>query len=98
MAKQPLPDPLAAGESPVPALVQRTGIALVHEGELVLPAEGSEAGARQVIDDSRATVQYYFPVEVEVRESGGLGGAGGIDADMLIDMALRRLAEHLENA
>ena len=37
------------------ARVLRTGIALVHEGELVLPAVGSEAQAEQVLDDARAS-------------------------------------------
>jgi hypothetical protein len=47
--------------------VEETGIALVHEGELILPAAGSEAHAAQASDDTRATIIYYFPVEVEVR-------------------------------
>jgi hypothetical protein len=47
--------------------VQKTGIALVHQGEYILPAAGSEA---QVADNGPAgsgqTVHYYFPIEVEV--------------------------------
>lgn len=48
-------------------LVERTGIALVHEGEYVIPAPGSEAviGALPA-GDSSPTVNFYFPVEVEV--------------------------------
>jgi hypothetical protein len=44
--------------------VERTGIALVHEGEYVVPAAGSEA----VISPAGevAVINYYFPVQVEV--------------------------------
>jgi hypothetical protein len=47
--------------------VERTGIALVHEGEYVMPAPGSEA----VISPAGAgptgqPVTWSFPVEVEV--------------------------------
>jgi hypothetical protein len=44
--------------------VERTGVALVHEGEYSVPAAGSEAlvsgGGRKVV------VNYHFPVEIEV--------------------------------
>jgi hypothetical protein len=56
------------------ARVLRTGIALLHEGELVLPAAGSEAQAEMVTDDARAVIHYHFPVEIEVR--GGSEPAG----------------------
>lgn len=48
-------------------LVERTGIALVHEGEYVLPSPGSEA-VISAVDVSRSgqVVNYYFPVEVQV--------------------------------
>lgn len=86
-ASTPAPD--AGGGA---ARVTRTGIALVHEGELILPAGGSEAEAELVLDDSRAVVQYVFPVEVEVRtltlES---------DPDAIADVALRRLARGLRS-
>jgi hypothetical protein len=44
--------------------VERTGIALVHEGEYIVPQAGSEA----VISPGgeEAVVNYYFPVQVEV--------------------------------
>lgn len=47
--------------------VERTGIALVHQGEYILPAPGSEAvisgggGAH-----AGQVVNYYFPIEVQV--------------------------------
>jgi hypothetical protein len=49
--------------------VERTGIALVHEGEYVVPAPGSAAVLGPVAATS--TVTYTFPVEVEV--VGALG-------------------------
>jgi hypothetical protein len=50
--------------------VLETGIALVHEGEVVLPAAGSEAQAELVGDDARAVIEYHFPVEIEIRGEG----------------------------
>jgi hypothetical protein len=73
------------------ARVTRTGIALVHEGELVLPAAGSEAQAERVAADDRAVIHYHFPVEIEVR-----AGGASIDTHRLIDMTLARLAQSLE--
>jgi hypothetical protein len=70
-----------------PAKVTRTGIALVHEGEIVLPAAGSEAQAAQVMDDARASIQYIFPVEIEV-----VAGAQPLDPHHIADIALERLA------
>jgi hypothetical protein len=52
---------------PQAARVRRTGMALVHEGELVLPADGSAAAAEIVANDDRTVINYYFAVEVEVR-------------------------------
>lgn len=75
------------------ARVLRTGIALVHEGELVLPAAGSEAQAERVIADAEAVIHYYFPVEIEVRAA-----PDPIDPDQLADMALLRLARQMESA
>jgi hypothetical protein len=43
--------------------VDRTGIALVHEGEYIVPAAGSEA---VVSPGAGPVVNYYFPVQVEV--------------------------------
>jgi hypothetical protein len=52
---------------PQAARVRRTGMALVHEGELVLPAAGSAAAAEIVTNDDRTVINYYFAVEIEVR-------------------------------
>ena len=43
--------------------VDRTGIALVHEGEYIVPQPGSEA---VLSPHDTAVVNYYFPVRVEV--------------------------------
>jgi hypothetical protein len=81
----------AAGVSRA-ARVRRTGLALVHEGELVLPAPGSEAAAGTVGNDDRAVVNYYFPVEIEIR--AGLAAADPRDA---IEQALASLAQGIDN-
>lgn len=71
---------------PRAARVRRTGLALVHRGELVLPAAGSEAEAEAVGVTDRTAVHYHFPVEIEVVELGG-----AVDADALADRTLERL-------
>ena len=74
------------------ARVDRTGLALVHEGEVVLPAAGSEAQASVAMADDRAVINYYFPVEIEVR-----GAATTRDPRSVIERALLRVASGLEN-
>ena len=74
------------------ARVRRTGIALVHQGELVLPAAGSEAEAETVLDDAQSTIQYFFPVEIEVR-----GAPEGHHPSVAAELALRRLARGLNS-
>ena len=59
-----------AADPPTPDLpqrVERTGIALVHQGERIFPAEDS---AGEIAAMSVGAVNYYFPVEIEV-----VGGA-----------------------
>jgi hypothetical protein len=48
--------------------VDRTGIALVHQGEYILPAPGSEAVITPAGDAASAgqVINYFFPIEVEV--------------------------------
>lgn len=74
------------------ARVRRTGIALVHEGELILPAGGSEAEAERVVEDSRSVVNYHFPVEIEVRAA-----PDPVDPEEIIRQTLLRLTQGLEN-
>jgi hypothetical protein len=50
-----------------PQRVERTGIALVHEGERIFPAEDSAAGLAGL---QGGLVNYYFPVEIEVIGGG----------------------------
>jgi hypothetical protein len=67
--------------------IERTGIALVHKGEMVLPAPGSEASVVATRDESG--VHYHFPVEIEVRS------ANGADPEAAVARALDALAAHL---
>src|SRR6266700_2027205 len=48
--------------------IERTGIALVHEGEYIAPAPGSEARISPEMEGmpGNQVINYYFPVEVEV--------------------------------
>lgn len=46
--------------------VDRTGIALIHEGEHIYPAPGSSAVISPVELPDRQPVTYSFPVEVEI--------------------------------
>jgi len=80
----------ASARGPVGARITRTGIALVHEGELVLPAAGSEAEGEQVLEDARATVEYVFPVEIEIRGQGV-----AIDVEAIVATTLERLQRAL---
>ena len=61
--------------------VERTGIALVHEGEYIVPQPGSEAVISPRPADE-GVINYYFPVQVEVVGS-------------LPDAEIRRLADHV---
>jgi len=72
--------------------VEETGIALVHAGELILPAAGSEAQAERVIADTQAVIHYHFPVEIEVRAA-----PEAIDPEDVIRRALERLTAGMES-
>ena len=76
----------------VAARVLRTGLAVVHEGELVLPAAGSEAEAELVTEDARNVIHYYFPIEIEVRSVGE-----AIDRHALIASTLDALTQAVES-
>jgi hypothetical protein len=45
-------------------VVRETGIALVHEGEFIVPAPGSEATIDPMQVSTNGEVNYYFPVEI----------------------------------
>jgi hypothetical protein len=72
------------------AVVRRGGLAAVEEGEVIFAALGSVAQAEQLSDDTRADIEFRFPVHVEVLPAAESQTAG--DA---ADHALRRLADHL---
>jgi hypothetical protein len=70
--------------SPEAQRVDRTGLALVHEGERIFPAESSAARFGPL---TPSVVNYYFPVEIEVI------GAGG---DQLLAQICDELRKHIE--
>lgn len=65
-----------AGPRQGPKRVTRTGIALVHENEIVYPAAGSAAEAISAIGDAQGSVQVYFPVQIEIRSAVGASEGG----------------------
>jgi hypothetical protein len=70
-----------------PVVVERTGLALLHKGELVVPEAGSEALLSIVNGDG--TLVLEFPVEVEVRV------VDPCDPDRHADVTLTRLLHAL---
>jgi hypothetical protein len=60
---------MAAPDRPAPGsqIVERTGLAVVHEGERIVVAPDSAA---QLVAAPAQVVNYYFPVEVEVLDVG----------------------------
>ncbi len=46
--------------------VRRSGIALVHEGEFIMPTPGSEAEIEPVEVGDQRVINYYFPVEIVI--------------------------------
>jgi hypothetical protein len=74
------------------AVVTDTGFALVHEGELVLPRAGTEAAAELAASDDRVIINYYFPVEIEVR-----GGGEAPDLRGAVELALSAFTSGLQN-
>jgi hypothetical protein len=75
---------IANGPRPETQLVERTGIALVHEGERIVAAADAAA---TLVGGPAQVVNYYFPVEVEVI---GAGGAEAL-AERIYDALQREL-------
>jgi hypothetical protein len=50
-----------------PEVVERTGLAVVHKGQRIFPAEDSAA---KLVPSEANIVNYYFPVEIEVVGAG----------------------------
>lgn len=71
-----------------PVVVERTGLALLHQGELVVPKPGSEALLSILNGDG--TLVLEFPVEVEVRV------VDAVDPEQHADIALTRLLHALD--
>ena len=76
--------PESGGELPRPAIVERTGIALVHAGERIRAERESMAQLRPF--EQTNVIRYVFPVEVEI--------VGDEVADTIFD-GLRRAFEAL---
>jgi hypothetical protein len=47
-------------------VVKETGLAVVHEGEYVMPAPGSEAVIEPAQMTAEGVVNYYFPIEIVI--------------------------------
>ena len=77
-------------DAPKAKRVLETGIALVHRGELVLPAAGSEAQAAVAGADARTMIEYHFPVEIEI-----VGAAAPLDLDAIAQHVFDRLNRRL---
>lgn len=77
-----------AGDLGEPVRVERTGLALLHEGETVLPEAGSEA--LLTARDGEHTLVVEFPVEVEIRL------VDPYNPEDLADHALARLLDALD--
>jgi len=81
-----------ASSDAVGGVVRDTGFALVHRGELILPAPGSEAVVEALQHDQRTTINYRFDVEVEY-----VGSLGDARQEEIINETLRRLRRAIEN-
>jgi hypothetical protein len=71
-------------------VVAETGIAVVHEGELIYAAPGSGARTTPAPGESLASVEYRFPVEIEVRKE-----QEDVDHDALVQRAMGQLGDVL---
>jgi hypothetical protein len=82
--------PTPQGRSPRGTRVRRGGLAVVHDGELVVPADASEAEVEGLQSEQ---VQYFFPIEIEVRTP-----AASVDPDEIVARVLDQLAHGIRNA
>ena len=69
---------------PLPQRVERTGLALVHQGERIFPDDGSAAALAPL---TASAVNYHFPVEVEI--------VGGTEA--VAERIFAELRMHIES-
>lgn len=75
------------GTGRFPKRVVRTGIALVHENEIVYPAAGSEAQAQTVVEDASNAVSLFFPVTIEIADTESATPASESEDDPLRALA-----------
>lgn len=71
-------------------LVRETGIALVHEGEYIMPAPGSEAVIEPAQMSDQSEINYYFPVEIVI-----VGGLPEAEREAIEAGIWERLGEEL---
>ena len=71
-----------------PKRVTETGLAVVHEDEIVFPAAGASAEAELALDDRESAIVVYFPVEVEIRAVAlDNSGVRSVVEDVMTDLA-----------
>lgn len=70
-------------------VVRSTGIALVHEGEYIVPAPGSEARIDPIA--AGEAVSFHFPVDITV-----VGGLTEEEREAIEARVFERLADALE--
>jgi hypothetical protein len=71
--------------------VRQTGIALVHEGEYIVPAPGSEAELEPAAVAGAEATNYYFPIELVV-----VGSLPEEEREALEERIWERLSDALE--
>lgn len=71
--------------TPAPQRVEKPGVVLVHENDVIFAAEGSTA---QLSSLAAAVVTYSFPVEIEI-----VGGGG----EALLEQLCEELRMHFES-
>lgn len=72
--------------------VERTGIALVHEGEYIMPAPGSEALIGAGTPAGGQIIHYHFPVEIEI-----IGELGESQIRRVADQLYRELNDAIDS-
>jgi hypothetical protein len=79
------------GRAPHGGMVTETGIALVEQGEMVVPARGSRAELELAHAEAGTEVHIHLPVVVEV-----VGRNDDSDLERIADETLRRLRVAIE--
>ncbi len=87
---RPGPWPESGGARPWASRVRRGGLVAVRRGELVMPAEGSEAELVLAEQDARLDIHVHLPVTVEV-----VGAPDARAVQEAVDEALRRVRHAL---